>query len=179
VTVTSDWLKTPMANQNGNAEIALRVQEMSTEAWNILKSLLFMNIMVIQTILSTGTYSSQSLAFSRHASTQALYNLALGTLGVLDSLSFVVARFGGISPTAGSGFMELKRVTYSALDILANDQPTSNRFVQESLAKATHVDGPEDVRLSHISFCLACAEQLVPILSESAVRESLLPLCIP
>lgn len=108
-------------------------RELATKIWTILKTLLFMTVMLSQSVLSTITYSrpvSSSAAspdperFATHSS------LALSTLRTLSHLSFVITKFGGVTSTSGVGFAELKRVFYSALDVLSADVEASETFVK-------------------------------------------------
>jgi hypothetical protein len=49
---------------------------------------------------------------------------------MLSDLSFVIAKFGGVTSTSSAGFAELKRVFYSALDVLSADVEASEKFVR-------------------------------------------------
>ena len=105
-------------------------RELATKIWTILKTLLFMTVMLSQSVLSTITYTRPSAAppdperFATHSS------LALTTLRTLSHLSFVITKFGGVTSTSGVGFAELKRVFYSALDVLSADVEASETFVK-------------------------------------------------
>jgi hypothetical protein len=93
--------------------------------------------MLLQSILSTITYSHpvasvvtppKSNGSHTHLPTHS--SLALSTLRTLSHLSFVIAKFGGVTSTSSAGFAELKRVFYTALDVLSGDVETSETFVK-------------------------------------------------
>jgi hypothetical protein len=99
--------------------------------------LLFTTIMLSQSILSTITYSSppssalpplDSMRSFAHLPSHS--SLALSILRTLYQLSFVITKFGGVTSTSSAGFAELKRVFYSALDILSADVEASETFVK-------------------------------------------------
>ena len=118
--------------------------------WTVLKTLLFTTIMPLQSILSTVTDSrpvtsavgppkfKQSL---EHLPTHS--SLALSTLRTLSHLSFVINKFGGVTSTSSDGFAELKRVFYSALDLLSADVEASEIFVK-ALSPARNASIPSD-----------------------------------
>jgi hypothetical protein len=64
------------------------------------------------------------------ASTPTSSTLALTTLHALSHLAFVISQFGGVTTTS-QGFSELKKTFYLALDILAQSEEESDRFVRE------------------------------------------------
>jgi hypothetical protein len=112
-------------------------RQVATNIWTVLKTLLFTTIMLSQSILSTITYSPplsstvppldsvRSLArLPTHSS------LALSILHTLSQLSFVITKFGGVTSTTSDGLAELKRVFYSALDLLSADVEASETFVK-------------------------------------------------
>ena len=92
--------------------------------------------MLLQSILSTITYSHpvasavtpKSKGTHRHLPTHS--SLALSTLRTLSHLSFVITKFGGVTSTSSAGFAELKRVFYTALDVLSGDIEASETFVK-------------------------------------------------
>jgi hypothetical protein len=89
--------------------------------------------MLLQSILSTITYSrpvappklKRDLA---HLPTHS--SLALSTLRTLSHLSFVISKFGGVTSMSSVSFAEMKRVCYSALDVLSADVGASETFVK-------------------------------------------------
>lgn len=87
--------------------------------------------MLLQSILSTITYShpvASPVTFPTHPPTHS--SLALSTLRTLSHLSFVITKFGGVTSTSSAGFAELKRVFYTALDVLSGDVEASETFVK-------------------------------------------------
>ena len=46
---------------------------------------------------------------------------ALQILRTLSHLSFIISRFGGVATTSSSSLLELKRVFYTALDVITAD----------------------------------------------------------
>jgi len=89
--------------------------------------------MLLQSILSTITYAHpvaprKSKGFLTHLPTHS--SLALSTLRTLSHLSFVITKFGGVTSTSSAGFAELKRVFYTALDVLSGDVEASETFVK-------------------------------------------------
>jgi hypothetical protein len=107
-------------------------RELAANIWTILKTLLFMTVMLSQSVLSTTTYTPvSSIAASSDPERSATHSsLALSTLRTLSHLSFVITKFGGVTSTSDVGFAELKRVFYSALDVLSADVEASETFVK-------------------------------------------------
>ena len=128
-------------------------RELATKIWTILKTLLFMTVMLSQSVLSTITYTRPSAAppdperFATHSS------LALSTLRTLSHLSFVITKFGGVTSTSGVGFAELKRVFYSALDVLSADVEASEAFVKSLDTHGLSITGCLLSQLFHSSPC--------------------------
>jgi hypothetical protein len=57
-------------------------------------------------------------------------SLAWLLLQTLSNLSFVITKFGGVTSTARTSvFPQLRRLFYSALDVLSTNQPASEKFV--------------------------------------------------
>jgi hypothetical protein len=173
--------------------------------WTVLKTLLFTTIMLLQSILSTITYSRPVTPpnFKRYLAPVPTHSsLALSILRTLSHLSFVITKFGGVTSTSSAGFAELKRVFYSALDVLSVDVEASETF-----AKASSLHGWSTWILRHDvftdlsilvaadsnaaerradpltrarqAFNLACVEQLVPLLSLDTIEQCVFPLCLP
>jgi hypothetical protein len=118
--------------------------------WTVLKTLLFTTIMLLQSILSTITYSRPVAPpnFKRYLAPVPTHSsLALSTLRTLSHLSFVITKFGGVTSTSSAGFAELKRVFYSALDVLSVDVEASETF-----AKALSLHGWSTWILLHDTF---------------------------
>lgn len=104
-------------------------------------------------------------------------------LHTLSHLSFVLSQFGGVSSTASEGgFPELKKVFYTALDILSSNELESARFVHElresmDLTQARAKDPANKFVQAKQAYALACAEQLVKVLNEDSIRNDVYPLC--
>jgi len=131
-------------------------RELAANIWTILKTLLFMTVILLQSILSTITYShpapTTSVAleperFDPRVPTHS--SLALSTLRTLSHLSFVITKFGGFTSTSGIGFAELKRVFYSALDVVSADVEASETFVKSLKAPGSFITGFPD-RFAHL-----------------------------
>lgn len=182
--------------------VAQGSRELATKLWGIFKTLLFLNIMVVQVILTTLTYTSpppSSSALSPHY-------FALSALQVFSHLSFVLPQFGGVASTAQGGFVELKKVFYAALDILSADRHESEMFVKalsgleirgtifpplthitpccggnnltfEDVGKSAEL--PSHVYHAKKAYTLACVEQLVPVLNDECIRDHVYPMCSP
>jgi len=89
--------------------------------------------MLLQSILSAITYSRpvsppKSKGSLAHLPTHS--SLALSTLRVLSHLSFVITKFGVLTSTSSASFAELKRVFYTALDVLSGDVEACETFVK-------------------------------------------------
>lgn len=104
--------------------------------WSTLKTLLFTMIMIVQSVLTTLVYVPQPEPQQQdiHASASPDYpspnSYALVALHIFSHLSFVLPQFGGVTSTAQNSFVELKKVFYTALDILSSDPVESQRFVR-------------------------------------------------
>ena len=139
-----------------NPTPAPEAHELITSMWTVLKTLLFTSIRLIQSVLSVvvfvpqpqpqpqphgplqphshshsssppATPSSSSLA----STSPTAYALALEALHTFSHLAFVLPQFGGVASTGESSFPELRKVFYTALDVLAADGVESARFVHE------------------------------------------------
>ena len=147
--VETDWAQSALARIESEDDIGMFSQlragpydshtdiaandsrEVATNIWTVLKTLLFTTVMLLQSILSTITYShplASVVTPSTHLPTHS--SLALSTLRTLSHLSFVVTKFGGVTSTSTAGFAELKRVFYTALDVLSGDVEASETFVK-------------------------------------------------
>lgn len=165
--------------------------------------------MLLQSILSTITYSHPvaSAITSQESEGSLTYlpthsSLALSTLRTLSHLSFVITKFGGVTSTSSASFAELKRVFYTALDVLSGDVGASETFVKASslhgwptwfmigmthsliylfkVAGSSTGERPADpLTRARQAFNLACVEQLVPLLSLDTIEYCVFPLCLP
>jgi hypothetical protein len=102
-----------------------------------------------------------------------------------------------VTSTSGEGFSELKRVFYSAIDVLSVDAMASREFVVELCngGLSYQVITPTDYQADEVhfsafvqsrvmenakkAFALACIEQLVPILDDTVIEQTVFPFCIP
>lgn len=98
--------------------------------WSTLKTLLFTTIMMVQAVLSTLIYVPPPSPESRAPIDASPHAFALTALRIFSHLSFVLPQFGGVTSTAQNSFVELKKVFYTALDILSSDAAASQRFVR-------------------------------------------------
>ncbi len=134
-TVEKDWLQCPLAGVNEDSDLADdNTREIATATWQVLKTLLFTTLMVLQSILSTVVFvpGPQSTASSSASPlTSSPYATALDALHTLSHLSFVMPQFGGVASTSEGGLPELKRAFYMALDVLSASEAEAGRFVQE------------------------------------------------
>lgn len=113
--------------------------------WTILKTLLFTTIRLVQSALSVVAFvpgpqppllsSEPPAPTSGSASSSppvpSPFALALAALHIFSHLSFVLPQFGGVASTGEDSFPELKRVFYTALDMLSANVGESARFVRE------------------------------------------------
>lgn len=88
-------------------------KQITTDIWKILKTLLFSQLMVLQTIIASLLYYKPSM-FPRHISAATIARIILRSL---HNQAFIISQFGGIAAMS-DGFKELKRVAYSTLDIM-------------------------------------------------------------
>jgi len=189
--VENDWAQSALARIENEDDIASDSREVATNIWTVLKTLLFTTIMLLQSILSTIAYSHpvtsavtppKSKGSLTHLPTHS--SLALSTLRTLSHLSFVITKFGGVTSTSSAGFAELKRVFYTALDVLSGDVEASETFVKalslHVAASSSTGEHPADpLTRARQAFNLACVEQLVPLLSLDTIEYCVFPLCLP
>ncbi|KAH9989689.1 hypothetical protein BJV74DRAFT_922453 [Russula compacta] len=207
--VENDWAQSAFAGIENENDIAPESRQVAANIWTVLRTLLFTTILLSQSILSTITYTRPlSSAVASHRPRQPFTHLpthsslALSTLSTLSRLSFVITKFGGVTSTSTAGLAELKRVFYSALDVLSADVEASEIFVKSLNAHGWSTwalchDPFADVSIrvtasssagqrpaglltrARQAFNLACVEQLVPLLSLNTIEHSVLPLCLP
>lgn len=184
--VENDWAQSALAGIEDENDIVPDSRELAANIWTILKTLLFMTVMLSQSVLSTTTYTPvSSIAASSDPERSATHSsLALSTLRTLSHLSFVITKFGGVTSTSDVGFAELKRVFYSALDVLSADVEASETFVKSldthvSASSSTGGRTTNPLIRARQTFNLACIEQLVPLLSLVTIENVAFPLCLP
>lgn len=111
-------------------------REIATATWQVMKTVLFTTLMILQSILSTVVFvpHPHGERYAPSSSTSAApspYAIALEALHTLSHLSFVMPQFGGVASTSEGGLPELKRAFYMALDVLSASEVEAGRFVQE------------------------------------------------
>ncbi|PIL22397.1 hypothetical protein GSI_15085 [Ganoderma sinense ZZ0214-1] len=188
-TVEADWARCPLAGVQDDADfVDSDSREVATTTWSILKTLLFTTLMLSQSILSAVVFipdPQSNTAYSSPSGISSPYGIALDVLHVLSHLSFVMPQFGGVASTSDSGLPELKRAFYLALDVLSASETEADHFVEElchdegTSEKGKGVDAPRGLSNARKSFALACAEQLVPVISEGIIQSRVYPLCLP
>ncbi|KAF8584699.1 hypothetical protein K439DRAFT_1345385 [Ramaria rubella] len=177
--VELDWNGSHLANTNTEKDIG-DSEELTTNIWKVLKTLLFTHLMVSQSILSSIQYlRPPPLAYVSDYSSSTI---AISVLRSLNHLSFVISQFGGVT-SSGEGFKELKRVFYMALDILSTDPnpQTSNTFVKELILRVQEsrlvLDHPS--RQSQTAYLLTMVEQLMLTLNDTVIENNVVPFCHP
>ncbi|KAI0333742.1 hypothetical protein GY45DRAFT_1319349 [Cubamyces sp. BRFM 1775] len=183
--VEQDWTKCPLARANKEDDLASgETRDIATATWSILKTLLFMTLMLSQSILAAVVFVPNP--HSQPVSPVSPHSIALNILHVLAQLSFVMPQFGGVASTAEGGLPELKRAFYMTLDVLAASDEAAERFVAELCQgqaiseKGKGVDNiPRSLQDAREAFVLACVEQLVAKLSEETIQTRVFPLCLP
>jgi len=181
-----DWGSNPWVDVQTEEEIPEPARDTLTQAWGVLKSVLFATVMVQQSVITAVTYLPQASAkFVPPLEPNVTpASLALLTLQTLSNLSFVITKFGGVSSTARTSvFPQLRRLFYSALDVLSTDQAASEKFVinlcQTVKRNAASSKASKTMESAKAAFSLACIEQLVPSVCEERVQTRILDLCIP
>lgn len=180
------WSRNPWVDVQTEEEIPKSVGEALTQAWGVLKTILFVTVMVQQSVITATIYlpppSSRSISSLGPVVTPA--SLTRTLLQALSNLSFVVTKFGGVTSTAPiSVFPQLRRLFYSALDVLSTDPAMSEKFVLD-LCQARKQTGTlsrpsKMMESAKMAFSLACIEQLVPNVDEEWVQSQIFDICIP
>lgn len=174
-------------------DLAPESREITTEAWSVLKTLLFATIMVAESALSASVFVPPPYFTSRHSGQLPVApitpkDVSILTLRILNSLAFIITQFGGVTTTSTSGadFPELKKVFYLAVDVLSDGtdgrEGGADEFVKELFALGggefffyafttsneadEKVVGQGTIKQAKKAFALACIEQLVPVLRE-------------
>ena len=181
-----DWRRNPWVDVQTEEEIPESARETLTQAWGVLKSILFVTVMVQHSVVTATIYlpshSLKIMSPSEQNVTPA--SLALVLLQALSNLSFVITKFGGVTSTAPiSVFPQLRRLFYSALDVLSTDQAASEKFVvglcQTMKPNDTSSKSSKSMKSANKAFSLACIEQLVPNICEERIRSHIFDMCIP
>jgi len=152
---------------------------MITDVWKALKTLLFSQVMISQTILVQMRYIEPSL-YSDELELRPS-SIARSILRSLHHLSFVISQFGGI--VSGAGFKELKRTFYMAIDIIdaGQEQEATNKFTGDLVTyiKESNLVSNHPSKQAQTAFALAIIEQLVSVLTDSVIEDEVVPFCEP
>ncbi|TCD60595.1 hypothetical protein EIP91_009826 [Steccherinum ochraceum] len=187
-TVEQDWVRTRLSGTGEESDVAVESQEIAKELWSTLKTLLFTTIMIVQAVLTTVVYvpqPTQETPAHTSATTPipSAHSFALTALHIFSHLSFVLPQFGGVTSTAENSFVELKKVFYTALDVLASDAGESERFVrmlcEDTRSQESSHKLPSRFLHAKKAYSLACIEQLVPVLQDEVLRTEVYPMCQP
>ncbi|KAI0755127.1 hypothetical protein C8Q80DRAFT_1143166 [Daedaleopsis nitida] len=192
VSIESGWVRGPLADVSEDSELSEgATRETATATWQVLKTVLFTTLMILQSVISAVVFipNSQAKRSEDASSTVPLrspQSIALDALHTLSHLSFVMPQFGGVASTSEGGLPELKRAFYMALDVLSASEVEAARFVEElcrhdgTTAKGKGIDNiPHAFLQAKTAFALACVEQLVPILADSLIQSQVYSLCHP
>ena len=136
----------------------------ATSIWSCLKTLLFVTIMVSQPVL---------IASIRRVSSAP--SIAPSFLITLWHLAFVTSKFGGISAHA-TGFEELKKTCYLALDIIASSPIESEALLLKTQPSTVAEYHP--MALAKASTFFIYAEQLAGVISQDTLESTVLPACL-
>ncbi|KAG9004999.1 hypothetical protein FRB90_010616, partial [Tulasnella sp. 427] len=172
----ADWARSAWAKVTDDSTIAPTTKPTLTALWNVLKSFLFSTILITQSILLAITFHPHPAQLKWKPETHP-QSLAAFIVSAFLHLSFITSRFGGGLTSHGGGFPEQKRVFYGSLDVLASDEWEVELCLKRVAGKlpGLSLEIGHPVREARTSFFLACAEQLMPKLSESAVEHTVLP----
>jgi len=117
--------------------------------WVVLKTLLFTTIMIADGVLASVVYASSPPTYNASTNPVLPYMVAQSVLRTLSRLSFVVSEFGGV--TAGetdneSGFAELRKVFYLAIDIFCSREDIELANGTENWSEAFARELVDDLR---------------------------------
>ena len=181
-----DWGRNPWVDARTEEEIPNSARDTLTQAWGVLKGVLFATVMVQQSVVTATFYlpppPTKIVSPLKPSITPA--SLALLLLQTLSNLSFVITMFGGVTSTArASVFPQLRRLFYSALDVLSTDQAASEEFVVRlSQTVQQNNASPKSSKVmenAKAAFSLACIEQLVPNVCGERFQTRIFDTCIP
>ncbi|KAF8520802.1 hypothetical protein BU17DRAFT_46263 [Hysterangium stoloniferum] len=184
--VGRDWNASALSDITSGDGIEIDSRQISTDIWRALKTLLFTHLLISLSILSSLVYLRPLKAGSEQPSSSTI---AESILRSLYNQSFILSQFGGIVSSADT-FKELKRVFYTALDIIAAD---SDSQACESLVNelVSHVQADIDIvtdseltpthpsRQAQTAFVLAVIEQLMNLLSDHTIKDTVVRFCTP
>lgn len=180
------WEHNPWVDVQKEEEILEPAGETLTQAWGVLKNMLFVTVMVQQSVVAATIYLPPPLSKIAPSlgSGVAPASVAWILLQALSNLSFVITKFGGVtSTTRASVFPQLRRLFYSALDVLSTNQVASEKFVlglcQTEKQDATSSKQSKVMKNAKTAFSLACIEQLIQNLEEERIQNQTFEMCIP
>lgn len=180
------WAHNPWVDIQTEEEIPELARETLTRAWGILKTVLFVTVMVQQSVITATIYlppHPSKIASSLEPDVTPS-SVAWTLLQALSNLSFVITKFGGVTSTARtSAFPQLRRLFYSALDVLSTNQAASEKFAlglcQIEKQNTTSTRPSKVMESARMAFSLACIEQLVPNVDEERIQSQIFDICIP
>ena len=182
----NDWRRNPWVDVQIEEEIPESVRETLTQAWGVLKTILFVTVMVQQSVVTAMIYLPPPLSkiVSPLEQTVTPASLAWLLLQTLSNLSFVITKFGGVTSTARTSvFPQLRRLFYSALDVLSTNQVASEKFVitlcHTGKQNSASMKSSKVMDSAKMAFSLACIEQLVPNVGEERIQSQIFEMCIP
>ena len=182
----ADWKRNPWVDIKTEEEMPEPARETLTQAWGALKTVLFVTVMVQQSIINAAIYLPLPLSRTVPSLEPDVTPppLALVLLQTLSNLSFVITKFGGVaSTTRTSVFPQLRRLFYSALDVLSTNQSATEKFVvrlcQTEKQSPLSTELPKVMGDAKKAFSLACIEQLVPNVGEEGIQSLIFEMCIP
>jgi hypothetical protein len=180
------WRHNPWVDLRTEEEIPEPAREALTQAWSVLKTILFATVMVQQSIVTATTYlpPPSPKTMSSPEPNVAPASIAWTLLQALSNLSFVITKFGGVTSTARTSvFPQLRRLFYSALDVLSTDQSTSEKFViglcQSEEQNGISSKSSKVMENAKMAFSLACIEQLVPNIDDERTQSQIFDMCVP
>ena len=180
------WRQNPWVDIQAEEEIPEFARDILTQAWDVLKTILFATVMVQQSVVTATIYlppPPTKTVSSREPNIMPA-PIAWTILQGLSNLSFVITKFGGVTSTSRTPvFPQLRRLFYSALDVLSADQASSEKFViyllQTGKKNTTPSKSSKMMENAKMAFSLACIEQLVPKIDDEGVQSRIFDICIP
>ncbi|GJJ06969.1 hypothetical protein Clacol_001166 [Clathrus columnatus] len=175
--VEKDWNDSILSTAASEDDIDDSSKPISTDIWKILKTLLFSQLMVLQTILASLIYFKPS-TFPPHISAAAIAHTILRSM---HNQAFIISQFGGIAAIS-DGFKELKRVVYSTLDVIAADSNSNQQadLIDHLLSSLQRSQLPRDHASyqAQTAFTLTVMEQLITSLTDETIEQKIIPFAI-
>ncbi|PCH40275.1 hypothetical protein WOLCODRAFT_162231 [Wolfiporia cocos MD-104 SS10] len=187
--VEAGWVLNPLSGITDEEAIAPDSRELATQTWAILKTQLFTTVMIAQSILSSVLFVPQPMtkksvkSAHSHSSSPATdpstFTLAADILRTLSYLAFVIQQFGGVATTGPASFPELKRVFYTALDVLSASAPSCESYVDELIGSMSSLGhAPATFVQTKTAYAFVCTEQLISVLPERQIQHVIFPMCL-